>query len=113
MTWRGVKKRGRIGLWIRIGRAQIKKNSGNGNDNHQKKLKSQTLSSDTEKHPIIKASDSYHTHFSSLPRLLEKITLDSNDIASIHLFYDAINIAIMTMLSAKKLTRLCRPFRGL
>ena len=57
------------------------------------------LHSDTEAYPILKSTN-HLSHFSRLPKALENITLEADDISSVQQFYDSINTAIMTILSS-------------
>ena len=59
------------------------------------------LTSDAETYPILR-SVGKQSHFSALPKMLDQIFLDGDDLSSIQHFYDAINAAIMTTLSSNK-----------
>ena len=57
------------------------------------------LQSDTDKYPLLKAYEN-NSHFSNLPHLLKPIILEGDSSFNIQQFYDSMNTAIMTTLSA-------------
>ena len=59
------------------------------------------LTSDADKYPILR-SVTKQSHFSTLSKMIEPIQLEADDLASIQIFYDRINAAIMTTLSSNK-----------
>ena len=63
------------------------------------------LTSDADTYPILR-STGRQSHFSSLPKMLEQIIVEGDDLSSIQQFYDAINAAIMTILSSNNFSQI-------